>query len=578
MIRSKTRMLDLLSTRTPPRILPHASGSLVRVFASIASIASVASVAALVAGVLFSSAAQAAPEVDLHDLTWAVHVDLINPGAGEDLAYWQGVLDEALASANNLLEGGQGPFDAPCCTRLEASVALTTFGVSGDGLDVVDSLSDQNWFDANSGGGSNAFLVDSMTFCGGSSPSAIGCAERPGCDGNGNNNPNLWMIVTVESFDDGTLPAVIAHERGHNSCLQHIAQAECQIMQATVFSPGLGGCMSASECSNFQAARTTTSSGLECGCQTDAGAFEPDGTMCTEVAMGMCSGGLCGASDGDAAVNLMAAGESGTAGGIFADEAIAISALSGNWETLGQIFSAPSSMLQVRGMAYARDSGTLYGVVPGSADDRLITIDPATGQEIDEVGLLANETSEIISMAYDPGATNAASDDRLLVLEVTGAVGRVREIDLASPNASTLLGAIVWQPAGEFTGLAYDSNQGKLYATSPFGPDGLYEIDLSTCPPSPCESDQVPGAGLFRNQGSLSYSPDSGMLYMVGTAFGGQRTFYNIIDPVAGTSVETVSLDVFSPSALAAVPEPTWIMSLGVGAMGLGFAARSRKK
>ncbi|MFK7896113.1 MAG: hypothetical protein AB8G23_09775 [Myxococcota bacterium] len=533
----------------------------------------------LLAAALFLTAvtaapSQAAPDVALHDLNWFVHVDLVN--GSENLAYWQGVIEDSLDSANNLLEGGQGPFDQACCTRFEASVSLSTFGSPGDGLDVMNTVSDQNWFDANSGGGSNGYLIDSMTYCGGSSPSAIGCAERPNCNGNGNDNPNLWMVVTVESFDDDTLPSVIAHERGHNSCLQHVNDAGCQIMQGTVFSPGLGGCMSASECSNFQAAQTTTSSGAECGCQTDAGEFEPDNTACIDAAgFGVCSGGVCGETTGPAAAKLIAAAEPGSAGSIFSDDALEISALSGNWKTLAEITS-PSS--QIRGMAYATDSSTLYGVVPGTGDDRLITIDPDTGLELTAPGLLANGASEMISMAYDPGATDAASDDRLLVLEVTGSSGQVRAIDPASPNVSTLLGSIIWQPAGEFKGLAYDSINQKLYATTPFGPDGLYEIDLTTCPPSPCESAQVPGAGLFRQEGSLAYSVDSGLLYLVGTSFGGARTFYNIIDPATGTSAETLSLDVFSPSALAALPEPTLVMSLGIGVMGLGLAARSRKK
>ena len=82
------------------------------------------------------SVSASAPEVDLHQLNWYVHVDLINPGIGEDLAYWQGVIDAAVASGNGLLEGGQGPFDRPCCTRLGRAVPVATFGTPGDGLDV----------------------------------------------------------------------------------------------------------------------------------------------------------------------------------------------------------------------------------------------------------------------------------------------------------------------------------------------------------------------------------------------------------------------------------------------------------
>ena len=219
---------------------------------------------------LTAGRAEAALDVDLHRLRWHVHVDLINPGAGRDLAYWQNQIDAALASANQLLEGRQGPFDRACCTRLARSVAVTTFGTPGDGRDVLDSLAEQNFFDSAGGAGSNAFLIDSMSYCGGSAPTAIGCAERPSCNSNGGDDPALWMVVTVDAFDDGILAAVTAHERGHNACLVHVASAACQIMQASVFSPGLGACLTASECTNYQLARTTTSSGQACTCHAAA--------------------------------------------------------------------------------------------------------------------------------------------------------------------------------------------------------------------------------------------------------------------------------------------------------------------
>ncbi len=521
---------------------------------------------------LAAGRAEAAPEVDLHELTWYVHVDLIDAGAGRDLAYWQGLIDGAVASANALVEGRQGPFDTACCTRLERTAALT-FGTPGDGRDVLDSLSDQNFFNSAGGAGSNAFLIDSMTYCGGSSPAAIGCAERPGCDGNGNDDPNLWMVVTVDAFDDDVLASVTAHERGHNACLVHVAAAECQIMQASVFTPGQGTCLTASECSNFRVARTTTASGETCGCHTDGGAIEPDATTCSGPLYGVCSGGLCGEASGSAGVRLIAAAAPGTAAGGPPDDAIEIAALAGHWSTLGPF--APTAD-DVRALEWAEDSATLYGVVPTIGDDSIVTIDPETGQILATVGTLANGTDEIVSMAYDPGPTSAPADDRLFVFEVGGATGELRTISPASPSSSTLLGSLIWTPASLFTGLAYDSLQGRLFAATPFGPDGLYEIDLTTCPPSPCDADQVAGAGLFREDASLSYSRSSGLLYLVGTGFGGQRTFYDVVDPTTGTSIETLSLDTFTPAGLAAVPEPNSTNSWLAGVLGVIVAYRAR--
>ena len=89
-----------------------------------------------------------------------MHIDLIDAGAGRDLAYWQGVIDAAMASANPLLEGRQGPFDRACCTRLTRTLAVSTFGTPGDGRDVLDSLSEQNYFNTTGSPGSHAFLID----------------------------------------------------------------------------------------------------------------------------------------------------------------------------------------------------------------------------------------------------------------------------------------------------------------------------------------------------------------------------------------------------------------------------------
>lgn len=519
---------------------------------------------------LLAGVAAAQETVDLHDLTWYVHVDLIDAGAGRDLAFWQGEIDQSVAEANTLLEGGQGPFDTPCCTRLANSVAVTTFGTPGDGLDVIDTLAKQNIL-SNFSTGSFAFLVDSMTFCGVNSPNAIGCARTPTCSGNGNDDPDLWMAVTVEAYDDKILPAVIAHERGHNTCLNHVAAAPCQVMQGSVAIPGNGGCMTTSECSNYRAGRTETASGLTCGCQPSAGVIEPDGTVCAEVANGVCSGGVCADAAGDAGVRLVASGNPGSASTPLPDDALALSAVTGNWTDLGQI--APTGE-RVSGLAYSTDAQILYGVVGSTGNDSIVTVDPETGDLISTIGSISNGTAEIVSMAYDPGATNATSDDRLVMLQVpTAGAGVVIWIDPASPSTFNTYGSLTIGPASEFTGLAYDSNQNQLFASSPFGAEGLYEIN---CPPSPCSANAVTGADATIFDGSLAFSADTGKLYQVGTRFSGSRTFFARIDPTTGIPETTTSLDVYFPGGLAAVPEPTFGLGLMAGVASLVIARRRR--
>jgi hypothetical protein len=129
--------------------------------------------------------------------------------------------------------------------------------------------------------------------------------------------------------------------------------------------------------------------------------------------------------------------------------------------------------------------------------------------------------------------------------------------------------------------MAYDSVNGRLFLSTPFGPHGIYETDLSTCPPSSCTTTQLPGsAGLFRANGSLSYSKDSGMLYLVGTSLNitpaNIRTFYDVIDPATGFSIQTLSVDRFTPAAMAAVPESNFVMLISAGAVALALAARRR--
>ena len=151
--------------------------------------------------------------------------------------------------------------------------------------------------------GSRGFLVDSITYCGGPSPSSIGCAQTPACDGNANDDPNLWLVVTMDASDSGLLGGVVAHERGHNACLVHVNVDECQIMR-----PAAGGaCLSAGECANFQAGRTTT--GGTCTCHDDASPPAADGATCSGVAGGVCSGAICGDPMSDAGVALLEAGQ-----------------------------------------------------------------------------------------------------------------------------------------------------------------------------------------------------------------------------------------------------------------------------
>ncbi len=491
----------------------------------------------------------APPTADLHQLPWFVHVDLIDAGAGTDLAYWQARIDEAMATATRLYEAGHGPFDTPCCTRIERSVPVVTFGTPGDGLDVLDSAAEYTTIGGTGLPGSRAFLVDSMTYCGGAAPSAIGCAQRPTCDGNPNDDPDLYMVVTVDALDSGDLGGVTAHERGHNACLPHVDVDECQIMRPA----GGGGCVDATECANLSAGRNAT--GGVCSCHDGLGGIEPDRRSCNEITNGVCSGGVCGNDVSHAGVELLGAAGPENADGATPDDALRIAGLPGNWTDLGPLNGAGDV---VEGLAWSTDAGILYGVVPTSGDDSVVTVDRATGDILATVGTIANGTDLLVALAYDPGATSATSDDRLLALESDGTFEDLVEIDPASPSSTTLIGPLAFGAANGFRGLAYDSANARIYTASPLV-DGIYEIDTSTCG-SFCGLNQLVGLGVARWDASLAYSSHTGRLYLVGTQSGvaplGRRLLYNVIDPVAVTTGEEAGLDAFTPAALAALPLP----------------------
>jgi len=92
------------------------------------------------------------------------------------------------------------------------ALSVDTFGMTGDGLDVPNSAADQAALDAIVGSsGSTAFLVDSLGYCGAPTSTAIGCAARPSCSGNPNDDPGLKLIVTMEAHEVyGVPPRVTA--------------------------------------------------------------------------------------------------------------------------------------------------------------------------------------------------------------------------------------------------------------------------------------------------------------------------------------------------------------------------------
>jgi len=135
------------------------------------------------------------------NLTYANHVQVNDP-------INNGELDAALANVTTVMNLENGSTDMACCIKLARSGDAKTFGVNGDGLDVITTSGELN---AVLGNNVARFkVVDYIGYCGGPGTNIIGCGETPG---------NSIALVRLGGVgDEGKL---WAHELGHNTGLGH---------------------------------------------------------------------------------------------------------------------------------------------------------------------------------------------------------------------------------------------------------------------------------------------------------------------------------------------------------------------
>ncbi|MBW2666969.1 MAG: hypothetical protein JRE13_11825, partial [Deltaproteobacteria bacterium] len=282
----------------------------------------------LLLALAFATTAGAAPTKNSHDLTWYVHDSMVDsPGGANDLAYC----------------------DTPCCVTLDA-VTVTTF--SGAGLDWIENEDER---DAILDGPDGGYLVEAVWYCGSFSTTIRGCAYTPG------NN----FIVSIESDTSNRLPAVIAHERGHNAGLPHASGSACNLMDGTAG----GGCLSVSECQAFITKADSTGGSCACLADTLGDPQLADGSVCTDsFGSGLCSGAVCGESGGPADTRLLLAAGAGSASGETTDDAVGQSPLTGGWETLGAIGTGVAPT----GLAYDASRDVVFAIAPQTVgNDRL---------------------------------------------------------------------------------------------------------------------------------------------------------------------------------------------------------------
>ena len=165
----------------------------------------------------------AAPADQLQNLKWFVVQGI---GQGENLAFYQNVIDTGLAEAQLLLQGDQGPSDVPCCVDIRRA-AITQVVLAT--LQDVDSAADYTAMSnlcSQQGGGSCAFLVDTVTYCGGFSPTTIGCADTPSCASNvSGDDPTLTLVVSLDAPRHRRRPSTAPPRGPHTRCRRRRSQA-----------------------------------------------------------------------------------------------------------------------------------------------------------------------------------------------------------------------------------------------------------------------------------------------------------------------------------------------------------------
>lgn len=488
------------------------------------------------------------PSKALHELAFYVHQELVDANG---LPFYQAAIDRALEDARLLLQSENGPADAPCCTEITATIAATPFGTTGDGLDTLDFDAKAGMLATIAGGQPAVFVVDSISKCGGGA-GAIGCATTPSCAA----ATALVSAVASAAIDFDVLAQTIAHERGHNACLVHVAGSSCRLMQASAG----GACLTTSECASYRAGATGV--GETCACHASTTASLADGEACSDsLATGLCAGGLCGEVGSGASTRLVAAADASDSlfgaavASAVANDLVAADGLAANWSTAA-VFGAGN--VRPTGLEYAPERGVLYAVWPASTSNaELLEVDPATGAVLSTTVLTGR--AGLISLAWNPGGPGASDDVLLGVERLVGGVERLVSIDPdtgAVTDECTLVTNSDQTDNGFFQGLAYDAQHGQLLGA---GIGGLIEVTPQSggfCPisvlPHPSASNT-----WARDAASLAWSSASGLFYMVGN----QTASRTLLDVVAGGASPApigaaIGLDEMTTSGLAALPVP----------------------
>jgi outer membrane protein assembly factor BamB len=222
----------------------------------------------------------------------------------------------------------------------------------------------------------------------------------------------------------------------------------------------------------------------------------------------------------------------------------------------------------IRAFDLATRDGRLYAF--DSIHDRIVEIDPGTGAILNPIDIgIGDRIGE--------GSLDFRSDGTGFLSESRGHTGQLWSFDLETGTSTALteMGGL----APSLDGLAFQPGTDTLFGLAQWC-GGLYTVD-----PASGKTELVGATGISGNVlAGLAFGPDGGLF----AATGG---FLYSIDPLTGqadvigsTGLRNVSglvfldpLDPASPEPIGHMPEPSTMLLLGGGLLGLGARVRRRR-
>jgi len=213
------------------------------------------------------------------------------------------------------------------------------------------------------------------------------------------------------------------------------------------------------------------------------------------------------------------------------------------------------------GLAYDANNDILYGIKNG-ANSELFTIDQASGAStsIGNTGI-----NDAVGLAYDNAnntlwtSTNGSGG--------TGGIGQFHTLNVADGSALSNIAGF----QERLDGLAYGN--GNLYAQQETGTGTIFVVNQTTGAGTAIANQALPNTGSWQG---LAFQ--NGMLYAADCCAGGNGELWSV-DPTTGATASVGSNDTFRLQSLAStVPEPTTLVLLGLGAIGMGLYGRRRRR